>query len=449
MASSKIDLKSAYEKQDLLWRAIIWDPQKTNDKAPCTISIKNGEPIEVECWEVLEVFDHFFESLNFHEPLDYLEGETEEGKSFTIHNLVLEAYKSGPGIPLVKIIGEYLIHGVRIHPKRREIKGLSFRLQYLDEWLNINPVSIKSPENNDKRNYTINVQIPEQLILVKSKEYQVSIGHWFSFPYQDVNRLKVYPIPYISILFQNNANLFESVLLRDAIYLLIKNLIGVDTRITESKINIGDELVHDLYFFDNKITWSYQIFSKRNILLEINVILPYLENVIPTWIEIYSENQEAIKEYYRISSSRDFVNKRELFINATQGIEMFFKIFSPKIEIETHFPNGEKKGEFSKKIEKFTVLVDPIISEIIPDNQMFIKRVVKTRNHYAHYNLNSTKNDFDIIPLRSLGLYTKRLEIIISFSILVQLGIPVELLVEGFKKNLNYFILKDEKRLLA
>lgn len=219
--------------------------------------------------------------------------------------------------------------------------------------------------------------------------------------------MKVYPIPYISILFQNNANLFESILLRDAIYLLIKNLIGVDTRITESKINIGDELVHDLYFFDNKITWNYHSFSKRNILLEIRVILPYLENVIPTWIEIYSENQEAIKEYYRISSSRDFVNKRELFINATQGIEMFFKIFSPKIEIETHFPNGEKKGEFWKKIEKFTVLVDPIISEIIPDIQMFIKRIVKTRNHYAHYNLNSTKNDFDIISLRSLGLYTK------------------------------------------
>lgn len=448
MASSKIDLKSAYEKQDLLWRAFIWDPQNSNNKAPCTISIKNGEPIEVECWEVLEVFDHFFESLNFHEPLDYLEGETEEGKPFSIYNLVLETYKIGSGIPLVKIIGEYLISGVSIKPKNNEIKGLSFRLQYLDEWLNINPISIKSPENIDERNYTINVQIPEQLILVESEEYQVSIGHLFSFPIQDVNRLKVYPIPYVSILFQNNANLFESILLRDAIYLLIKNFIGIETRITESKIDIGDELVHDLHFFDKKIMWYYPNFSKRNVLLDVKIILPYLKNVIPKWMEIYSENQEAIKEYYRISSSRDFVNKRELFINATQAIEMFYKVFAPSIKIESHNSEGEKKGEFWKKIEKLIIVISPAISEIIPNNQNFIKRVVKTRNHYAHYNLHSTKNDSHIIPLRSLGLYTKRLELIVSFSILVQLGIPVELLTEGFKKNLNYFILKEEKRLM-
>lgn len=346
MATFKIDLKSAYEAQNQLWRAYIWDPKNSSEKAPCTISIKNGEPIEVECWKALKVFDYFFESLNFHEPLDYLEGETEEGKSFSIHNLVLEGYKSGPIIPLVKIIGEYLISGASIKPKNKVVKGLFFRLQYLDEWLNINPISIKPSDNTNEKNYTINVQIPKQLILVNTETYKVSVGHRFSFPFQDVNRLKVYPIPYISILYQNKTTLFESIRIRDAIYLLVKNLIGVDTRITESKLNLGDDLVHDLYFFDNKMTWKHNSFSKRNILLEVNAILPHLKIMIPRWIEIYSENQEAIKEYYRISSSRDFVNKRELFINATQGIEMYFKIFSPKIEIETHFPDGKKKGEF-------------------------------------------------------------------------------------------------------
>lgn len=58
--SSNIDLSKAYEKLDKKWRAFVWSPSGPEEKAPCTITVVNGKPIKVECWENLSAFDPLF-----------------------------------------------------------------------------------------------------------------------------------------------------------------------------------------------------------------------------------------------------------------------------------------------------------------------------------------------------------------------------------------------------
>lgn len=447
MSDSKIDLKLAYAQEDRYWRGFIWDPKNSSNKAHCTITVKNGEPIAVECWKDLKIFEHFYQSLNFHQPIEFLFGETEEGRSFTILNIVLENFRRGSGIPSIKIVGEFLIHGFALNPRYENVEGVYFRLQYLDEWLNKNPVSIYPSKKNEYKSFVVKVNIPDKLKLFESPVLKLSIGHRFSYPGQPVNRLKIYPIPFVAIDFINPVSISKSILFRDAIYHLLKSFVGVETKVTESIIKTGEDQFHEIYSFDKKLQWSYSNFSSRNILLNVETLKPHFEQVISNWLQVYEDNNEAIKEYYRISASRDFVNKRELFINATQGVEMFFKIFNPQIKVENKVNSDRKKGDFWKKIETFLILLEPIISEIIPNKEIFIKKIVDTRNHFSHYNLTSRKEDPYIIPSRLIGAYTKRLELMNSFLLLYQLGIPLNQISNGFKKHINYFIFRDEIRI--
>jgi hypothetical protein len=81
-------VKKSIVDQANIYRAYIWNPHKKNQTSPCTISIQNGEPLIIECWENLQIFKQSFKDLNFHEPIKYLFGKLENGKPFTVYNVI-------------------------------------------------------------------------------------------------------------------------------------------------------------------------------------------------------------------------------------------------------------------------------------------------------------------------------------------------------------------------
>lgn len=446
--SSKIDSNTAYFKSDKQWRAYIWDPKNPADKAPCTVSIKNGEPVELECWKDLEIFDHFSRSLNFHEPLGCLHGELEDGKPFSVFKIRLENWRSGSGIPSIGLLAQVILRGVSVLSDEGIIEALYLRQQYLDEWINKSPIFVK-PSKENWREVQANILIPEEITLFESETLKIYIGHQFSYPMQKVSRMRLYPVPKVAVIFSNPIGVSEALLYREAVKSLLKRLIGVECGVIETAVKTGEYEIQEVYVFENRTTWSYPNFSHRQVFVDLDTMLPFSQEIFSKWLNIYEENREAVREYFRIASSRTLVNQREVFLNAVHGIEMFYKIFNLKPKNNRVIQsNIKKKGDLWKKIETFLELIGEISSDIVPNAELFIKKVVDTRNHFSHYNLNSRKDDPYIIPTNLLGVFSKRLELINTFFLLIQLGIPLRVLLDRFKKHIDYFILKDECRLI-
>jgi hypothetical protein len=309
--SSKIDSTTAYFKSDKQWRAYIWGPNNPKDKAPCTISIKNGEPVELECWKDLEIFEKFYNNVNFHEPLDCIHGELEDGMPFSIFNLRLESWKSGSGIPSIGLVGEVIIRGISVSSDVETIEALYLRQLYLDEWINHAPVMV-TVSNENWRDVQAKIQIPEEITLFKSETLRIYIGYQFSYPTQKVSRLKVYPVPKIAVIFSNPTGVSKALLYREALKFLLSGLIGVESGVIETTVKTGVYEIQEVYVYENKTTWNYPNFSNRQVYIDLNTILPFSQEIFLKWLNIYEENRDAIKEYFRIASSRTLVNQREV-----------------------------------------------------------------------------------------------------------------------------------------
>lgn len=446
--SSKIDLSKAYEKPDKKWRAYVWSPDDPEEKAPCTISVVNGKPIKVECWENIAAFGQLFSDLNFHNPLDCLHGQFDDGKDFSLFYLRLENFRLGSGIPYVCLFGRFLVRGIHLLEKEKKIEALYIRQQYIDEWSNKTPIDVKHSEEGTFGRLDIQVDVPEKTILFQSGEMEVFLGHEISYSLQKVNRMVLYPLPRLALVFSSPIILVKALELREAVKHLLKCFIGNECGIVETTVKTGDYQIQEIFTYENKLKLNYNSFNDQNIFLNMEVVMSYSNSILDNWFRIFSENQIAINEYYRISGERTLVNQREIFINAIQGVEMFYKILEIKVKIDPKSEGGKKKGELWKKFESMLVILNDIICEVIPDNEIFLKKVIETRNHFSHYNLKSRDNDPLIIPQRLLGVYSKRIELICSLCLLLELGLPAEILKERFKKYHHFFILKGENRYL-
>ncbi|MEB2782156.1 hypothetical protein U3A58_17320 [Algoriphagus sp. C2-6-M1] len=446
--SSKIDLSKAYEKPDKKWRAYLWSPDDPEEKAPCTISVVNGKPIKIECWENIAAFGQLFSDLNFHNPLDCLHGQFEDGKDFSLFYLQLENFRLGSGIPYVCLFGKFLVRGIHLLEKEKKIEALYIRQQYIDEWSNKTPIDVKQSDDGTFGRLDIQVDVPEKTILFQSGEMEVFLGHEVSYSLQKVNRMVLYPLPRLALVFSSPILLVKALELREAVKHLLKCFIGNECGIVETTVKTGDYQIQEIFTYENKLKLNYNSFNDQNIFLNMEVVMSYSNSILDNWFRIFSENQIAINEYYRISGERTLVNQREIFMNAIQGVEMFYKILEIKVKIDPKTTGGKKKGELWKKFESMLVILNDIIWEVIPDYEIFLKKVIETRNHFSHYNLKSRDNDPLIIPQRLLGVYSKRIELICSLCLLLELGLPAEILKGRFKKYLHFFVLKGENRYL-
>ena len=209
----------------------------------------------------------------------------------------------------------------------------------------------------------------------------------------------------------------------------------------------NDPIAKELFVFENKIKWPYASLDKRTILLDMNNFVIYSSIFISKWFEVFNENKDSIFEYYRISKSRNLVNKREVFMNSLQGLEMFYKIFFKNQKAEDQNQNCEKEDKLKSKIKSFFAEIPEIVKDLIPNEKKFINKIVGTRNHFAHYNLFSIENDQNIIPKSLLGAYSKRIELINDLVLLNHLGVPPNLIRERFQSHVHWYIYKDQNYL--
>lgn len=440
-------MKNSTFKQDYFYRAYIWDPNNPEKQSPCTVSVQNGEPIVIECWKNLEIFKRSFRDLNFHEPIKYLFGKLEDGKPFTVYNVKLESSRTGTGISKIGLIAEVFLKGDHIKYGEKIIEGLTCKNQYLEDWANLRPISVRKKKSNSFE-LNVSIKIPQEINFFDSKNYKISLGHSISYPLQEVNSAIINPIPKISVFFKNNVDINEALELREALKLLFQLILNVEAGIENSFLKTNDDpLSNEIFVFENKIKWNYSTLNKRNILLDMNSFLSFSDDLISNWLKVFYENRDAIIEYYRISKSRNLVNKREVFMNSIQGLEMFYKIFFKNNGDTKDMKNCEKEDKLKAKVKSFLSIIPDIAKNLIPDEKKFVNKIVGTRNHFAHYNLFSIENDSNIIPKNLLGAYSKRIELINDLVLLDNLGIPSNIITERFHGHVHWHIFKGQNYL--
>ncbi|MFD2033403.1 HEPN domain-containing protein [Belliella marina] len=180
-----------------------------------------------------------------------------------------------------------------------------------------------------------------------------------------------------------------------------------------------------------------------------NSFLSFSDDLILNWLKVFDINRDAIIEYYRISKSRNLVNKREVFMNSLQGLEMFYKIIFKHHREEGKTENLEKEDKLKVKIRSFLTIIQGIAKGLIPNEKKFITKLVATRNHFAHYNPFAIENDLNIIPKDLLGAYSKRIELVNDLVLLSHLGIPPNLIKERFQNHVHWYIYQDQNYLFV
>ncbi|WP_219292280.1 HEPN domain-containing protein [Arthrospiribacter ruber] len=378
----------------------------------------------------------------------YLFGKLEDGKFFTVYNVKLESSRTGTGISKIGLIAEVLLKGDHISCDEKIIEGLTCKNQYLEDWADLRPVSVRK-KKSESFELDVSIKIPQEIIFFDSENYKISLGHSISYPIQEVNSAYINPIPKISIFFKNNVDINKALELREALKLLFQLILNVEAGIENSFLKTNDDpLSNEIFVFENKIKWNYSTLNKRNILLDMNSFLGFSDDLISNWLEVFYENRDAIIEYYRISKSRNLVNKREVFMNSIQGLEMFYKIFFKDKKDTNNIKNCEKEDKLKAKIKSFLSRIPEIANDLIPDEKKFINKIVGTRNHFAHYNLFSIENDSNIIPKNLLGAYSKRIELINDLVLLDHLGIPSNIITERLHGHVHWHIFKDQNYIL-
>ncbi|MBW3469039.1 hypothetical protein EGN73_14660 [Arthrospiribacter ruber] len=338
--------------------------------------------------------------------------------------------------------------GDHISCDEKIIEGLTCKNQYLEDWADLRPVSVRK-KKSESFELDVSIKIPQEIIFFDSENYKISLGHSISYPIQEVNSAYINPIPKISIFFKNNVDINKALELREALKLLFQLILNVEAGIENSFLKTNDDpLSNEIFVFENKIKWNYSTLNKRNILLDMNSFLGFSDDLISNWLEVFYENRDAIIEYYRISKSRNLVNKREVFMNSIQGLEMFYKIFFKDKKDTNNIKNCEKEDKLKAKIKSFLSRIPEIANDLIPDEKKFINKIVGTRNHFAHYNLFSIENDSNIIPKNLLGAYSKRIELINDLVLLDHLGIPSNIITERLHGHVHWHIFKDQNYIL-
>lgn len=441
-------MKKENKKKSTSYRAYIWEPENEKLKSPCTILIKSGDPIKIECWEELKIFNNLYDDLNFHSPISYLIGTLEDGSNFSVYNIKIENIRIGTGISKILLFAEQFLDGHHLKFDEKAVHYFNVRSQYLPNWAGLNPVSIEKSIENDLE-YNALLKLPKSLLLGKTQNFRLYLDHSISYPLQNVSSLEINPIPNLTVIFNSISSIQQVIKSREGVKLFFQLLLNINSGIIETKIFTNNHYkLCDFRSFENKLQWNYNNVSKRNILIDLETFINYSNSFIPKWFSIFNENSDAITEYYRISNSRNLSNKREIFMNSVQGLEMFYKIFY-KDETGNSESNYNKEDKLKKKITTFLDELNDISDEIIPNRKNFINKIIGTRNHFAHYNLFSREGDKNIISNNFLGAYSRRVEIINDFVLLYNLGTPKEILVERFKKHVHYFIYKDQNYIFS
>jgi len=388
--------------------------------------------------------------------LEIILGISSNGKKITLHKCFETKSKiSSPGLLTSSFRANEIFVGAHFQ-KSEDIKfrELSIRYSYLDEWVNISGFDIQYP---DKKVVVIKYKLPEPIQANIGEDYKVFIDFQATYPTHFIvqKEASIKQRTYVRIEHSAEKSLdeywdimryiqnFLSLGITEPVYpLTITGITEANKQIINGRpynppveIYYCSEISkvpktlypHDMLFTFKDISDRFEIFLK-NWFKKANLLKPVYDLYFGTLYNprMYLQQQflsliQAIEAYHR----RKFEGKY-LSDNDYEPIYEKFKEFINKLAIEPSFKEALKSklnygNEYSlrKRLKDLFEKYKEVVDDFIKDKDIFVNKVVYTRNYLTHYDKNLREKAVDG---KQLYYVTQQLKIIIVICLLSELG---------------------------
>lgn len=349
-----------------------------------------------------------------------------------------------------------------------EFTKVKFRIDFLSDWTGINVYEVFI---NDDGSSGINIIHPDlnDLILFEDDDFLLRIAHEYSYPLS--NSFSKYELLQESwLLAEINGELDFN-----GVYSFLEYMEEIFTLLNGKKILLTTPFVlftkleSEFICFKNRIDTRFEpiVLSESNRIIHVPVFnlnqirnLGLLRKFFENWFSVRSRYQSSIKSIVSCFNQRS-LNAESTFLNLVFSLEKIIEVDSDKEVVINkmsgdelrHISQLEKHGvpkntisfistRLSKKSGKrlkeriatyLTQLDCPLDQLIGKDQELFINKLVDSRNHLAHL-CDSCKDQMDPEEYPS---FNKKLLKILYLIIFSKMGLPKTEIIKNLRTNPN------------
>lgn len=451
------------------YEGIWWLPYKPEKQVSGTLRFIPNEGA------ILELIGSFKDIKDINKMLEaeIILGISSNGENITLH----KCFETKSNISLLGLLtSSFYANEIFIgahFQKSEDIKfrELSIRYSYLDEWVNISGFNIQYP---DKKEVVIKYKQPEPIQASIGEDCKIFIDIQATYPTHSIAQKEagVKQKTYIRIKHSIEKSLdgywdimrhtknFLSLGITEPVYPLA--IIGI----TEAnKQTINDKLYnppveiyyhspeiskapktlypHDMLFTFKDISDRFKIFLK-NWFEKADTLSPvydlYFGTLYNPWMYLqhqFSSLIQAIEAYHRRKFEGKYLSNDDY-----ESIYEKFKKFINELAIEPSFKEALKSklkygNEYSlrKRLKDLFEKYKEIIDGFIENKDIFINRVVDTRNYLTHYDKNLREKAVDG---KQLYYVIQQLKIVIVICLLSELGFNLKEIKNLLARNRRY-----------
>ncbi len=422
----------------------------------------------------LDLIGTFKDSINEMLNPDIILGISSNGKEITLYKCFeIRSNVSFPGLLTSSFYADVVFVGAHFQ-KNEDIrfKEMSIYYLYLDEWVNISGFKIQL--EFDEKEMLIKYESPASIQAGIDKDYKIFIGFGVTYPtlsivQKEVNikqRTYIRIEPSVEKSLDEYWNImgyiqnFLSLGIMEPVYpLIIRGITEVNKKMIDGRpCNRSVEiyyrlpeiskapktlLPHDMLFTFKDISDRFEVFLK-NWFEKANTLRPVYDLYFGTLYNsrMYLQHQflsliQAIEAYHRRKFEGKYLSDGDY-----EPIYEEFKKLINKLNIESSFKEALKSklkygNEYSlrKRLKDLFEKYKEVVDDLIKDKDVFINKVVDTRNYLTHYDKNLRKKTVDG---ELLYYVTQQLKIVVEICLLSELGFNCEEIKNLLARNRRY-----------
>lgn len=452
-----------------IYKGVFWIPNESNNP-------KNGILKFLKERAFVDLFDSFDKdpfnietSILPRTKICYIYGILENGKCCVLYKCKLSP-KNPSGLVGTIINFNYIFYSLNrdLIEKQLVFEKIEFKFNTLFHWGGLN--SIVS-FNNGNNSYGLNyIEDNDDDFIFSNDKYELKLGHATSFPITtNQKKLLIEQDSSLILKLKSNEDVFESFKFIENIHDLFILFHADNVKINNEyqfSISENDEYI---YCFSNNTRHSKSKFFQSP---EFSNLFTFIElkeltnvnELFAKWLTLYETFHYPI-ELITSSLSGVSMNSQHKFMNLIYALEYLVvkdldnenaKVYYANVdevilkEIEEIIQNSNlinknnflnklkkrlsKNRKLTDKIECFFIQLNLPIQELFKEElQIFVEKIVNTRNHFAHVNNKNPR-----IENQELVFYNIKLEAIIIFIFYLKLGLPLDKIKSKLKMHYRF-----------
>lgn len=396
--------------------AYFWLPERSDNKIPGILTIKDGGNIELE---IIGSFDISRAELNNFDNINRIVGNVENGGDITLENcFYIEKSHSFGGIDKSKIIAQQMYGGVAYDKDEKiTFNTLSFSVDCIDEWIGISGFANNSYLN--LKTTTINYTQPENIIFQLENSMQLEIYFTSSIPLgNQTNEIKITQKAYFKLKSKILKPINDFI---DIVYKLTNFMcFAVDDTVSikdvsatsiELQREIGEGKFYnipiDIYYSSRPYSEKIPNKSWHQMLFTYGAIQSNAQDIFNNWLNAYDVLSPAIGLFFSTkTNSHKYLEGK--FLALAQGLETYHRRTSDEklmdsnefdslvTDIMKKCPLKQQKWlqgrlKYGNEISfsnRITRIIEPFKSKLgnYKQRTKLIRKIVDTRNYFTHYN---------------------------------------------------------------